>query len=256
MLTIIRNYMSWKALLVFLFTLGFAMGSSSLAADDDDMVTKIFPPAGEVYGKTYSQLTVAWWDWALSQAPKRNPILDPDGSFCHVGQDRDYGQGEEIFFLAGNFGGETERTCSVPTGKTLFFPILNGIWIAPEECATPEECRAAVNEFLDYGFTEELSCTIDGVEVEDLGAYRVQSPPGGSLFHIEGGSLLQSFDPKFYKPRGYEPGTVADGYWLLVRLGPGEHTIEFSGKFFYFGDPEQPFELSVKYYLTVEGGFK
>jgi hypothetical protein len=165
-----------------------------------------------------------------------------------VGQDEDYGQGGQIFFLAGNFGGTTVRQCSVPAGKALFFPVINGLWIAPEE-GDNESCRQAVNEFL--GFPAQIACSIDGVPVADLRAYRAQSPPGGSPFHIRAGGLLESLAPDFYVPRGYLPGTVADGYWLLVKLGPGkQHVIQFSGQ---SANEEFPFELDVTYLLTVEG---
>jgi len=215
--------------------------------DGRKKVTRVIPPNVEAYGTSYSELAGAWWDWAVNQPPDMNPILDETGEFAHVGQDEDHGQGKKIFFLAGNFGGDTVRHCTVPKGKALFFPVLNGLWIAPEEGDT-DGCRQAVNDFL--GFPAELSCSIDGVPVEDLRAYRAQSPPGGSPFHIQAGSLLESLAPDFYVPRDYLPGTVADGYWLLVELGDGaEHVIEFSGK---SANPDNPFELSVTYFVTVE----
>lgn len=213
-----------------------------------DGVTQVIPPDSSYFGKQYADLTMAWWDWSLNQPPETNPILDETGEFCHVGQDEDFGQGKKIFFLAGNFGGETERHCTIPSGKALFFPVVNGLWIAPEECATADECRQTVNDFL--GFPAEIECTIDGVPVEDIRAYRAQSPPGGSPLHIRSGGLLEWLAPDFYVPRDYEPGSVADGYWLLVRLGDGaEHVIEFSAT---SGNTNAPFELSVTYFLTVE----
>lgn len=193
---------------------------------------------------SYGELAGAWWDWAVNQPPDMNPILDETGEFASVGQD----PAGKVFFLAGNFGGETVRECTVPAGKALFFPIVNGLWIAPEE-GNNEECRQAVNDFL--GFPAEIACWIDGEPVEDLRAYRAQSPPGGSPFHIAAGGLLESLDPTFYIARDYLPGTVADGYWLLVQLGQEkEHVIQFSGQ---SANPDAPFELSVTYHLTVAG---
>jgi hypothetical protein len=226
-----------------------ALADGGHRGDDRKKATRIIPPNQEAYGTSYSELAGAWWDWAVNQPPDMNPILDETGEFAHVGQNEDYGQGKSVFFLAGNFGGETVRSCTVPRGKALFFPIVNGLWIAPEEGNT-EECRQAVNEFV--GWPTEMQCIIDGVPVEDIRAYRAQSPPGGSPFHIQAGSLLESLDPGFYVPRGYVTGSVADGYWLLVKLGDGnQHVIEFSGT---LGDPESPdFQLSVKYILTVVG---
>ncbi len=205
--------------------------------------TRIIPPNVEAYGTSYSALAGAWWNWALNQPPAMNPILDETGQFAAVGQDEDWGQGKKIFFLAGNFGGETVRECTVPKGKALFFPLANNLFVSPEE-GTVEEVRSAANDATAP--TSFLECIIDGVPVADLFAYRAQSPPGGSPFEIRPGSFAATLLP----PRGPEPA-VADGYWLLLELGGGaEHVIEFSAR---VGDPQAPdFQLSVKYLLTVE----
>ena len=236
--------------MVLLYCMAALVAPSTMLADGGiGTQTKVYPPDGVAFGKTYGELTGAWWDWAVNQPPDMNPILDETGAFCHVGQDEDYGQGRRIFFLAGNFGGTTVRACSVPAGKALFFPIVNGLWIAPEECATADECRTIVNDFL--GFPAAIACTIDGVPVEDIRAYRAQSPPGGSPFHIRAGGLLESLAPDFYVPRGYTTGSVAHGYWPLVKLGEGrEHVIRFTAA---SANPAAPFELDVTYLITVVG---
>lgn len=205
--------------------------------------TRIIPPNVEAYGTSYSELAGAWWNWALNQPPDKNPILDQTGEFAAMGQDENWGQGRRIFFLAGNFGGETVRECTVPKGKALFFPLANNVFVTPEE-GTVEEVRPLANAATDP--TSLLECSIDGVPIGDLFAYRAQSPPGGSPLEVRPGSFAATLIP----PRGAEPA-VSDGYWLLVELGEGkEHTIEFRAK---VGDLDSPdFELSVKYLLTVE----
>jgi hypothetical protein len=228
----------------------FLVTALPLLADREEKgQNRILPPHKEAFGTTYSDLAMAWWDWAVNQPPDKNPITDTTGEFCHQGQDEDFGQGKKIFFLAGNFGGaeQTVRHCRIPKGKALFFPVVNQLWIAPEECNTGE-CRKISNDNIDK--TSVLECIIDGVPVEDIYAYRAQSPPGGSPFHIRAGGLLESLAPDFYVPRDYLPGSVADGYWLLVELNDADdHVIEFRAK---VGDPDNPeFQLSVKYVLTT-----
>ncbi|MCL4787026.1 MAG: hypothetical protein KJ070_09585 [Verrucomicrobia bacterium] len=208
-------------------------------------VARVLPPHREAHGTTYSDLAGAWWNWALNQPPDRNPILDGTREFAAQGQDEDWGQGKKILFLAGNFGGETVRHCTVPKGKALFFPLANNIYISPEE-GSVEDIRAGANAATDP--VSLLECIIDGVPVAVLFAYRAQSPPGGSPFEIRPGSTTEVL---FGVPaRGPAPA-VADGYWLLVELGDGkEHVIEFRAK---VGDVDEPtFELSMKYHLTVE----
>jgi len=223
------------------------MPSAVLAGKGKKKATRIIPPNVEAYGTTYSELAGAWWNWVLNQPPETNPIIDETGSFAHVGQDEDFGQGKKIFFLAGNFGGaeQTVRHCTIPRAKALFFPLLNQLFVTPEE-GTLAEVRALANAGVNP--TSFLECIIDGVSVGDLFAYRAQSPPGGSLFEVRPGSFAATLLPG----RGPAPA-VADGYWLLVKLGDGnEHVIEFRGK---TGNPLNPdFQLSVKYFLTVVGG--
>src|SRR5688572_19512502 len=91
--------------------------------------TRILPPHVEAFGTTHSELAGAWWNWALNQPPDTNPILDETGEFAAMGQDEDWGQGRKIFFLAGNFGGDTVRRCTIPKGKALFFPLANNLFV-------------------------------------------------------------------------------------------------------------------------------
>src|SRR6266403_5000882 len=76
------------------------------------------------------QLSAQWWQWALSIPTSVNPQLDLDGKNVVVGQ-----RGS-VWFLAGIFGGGTvTRTCSVPEGTQLFFPVTNQV-----EINTPNVC--------------------------------------------------------------------------------------------------------------------
>ena len=45
------------------------------------------------------ELSAEWWQWALSIPSTHNPLLDPSGQDCMVGQRGD------TWFLAGVFGG-------------------------------------------------------------------------------------------------------------------------------------------------------
>ena len=80
------------------FTEGARAGSSSVTS----------PAEGRFSSE---ELQRRWWTWAASE-PERvgNPVADQDGSSCGRNQPRD------VWFLAGFFGGQVERTCSVPGG--------------------------------------------------------------------------------------------------------------------------------------------
>ena len=48
-----------------------------------------------------------------------------------------------VFFLAGGLGGNVSRTIEVPAGKTLFFPVLNNVYVFTPE--TSEDCDGVPN---------------------------------------------------------------------------------------------------------------
>jgi hypothetical protein len=52
---------------------------------------------------------------------KDNPIKDPTGEKCAIGQSN---TSSPVFYLAYNNGGFSQRTCKVPAGKALFIPVM------------------------------------------------------------------------------------------------------------------------------------
>ena len=88
--------------------------SSALAGGDKENGPHIFPIQSHAYGKTYSQWSAAWWQWAFSIAAPNNPILD------QTGQNAAVNQAGNVWFLAGNTGGTSERAVTIPSGKALF----------------------------------------------------------------------------------------------------------------------------------------
>ena len=62
----------------------------------------------EGFGATYGEWSARWWQWALSIPAAVNPILDATGANCA----RD--QVDDVWFLAGTFGGTVTRSCTIP----------------------------------------------------------------------------------------------------------------------------------------------
>ena len=216
------------------------LGSSSGLATG---ATKPLPPQEKHFGKSYSQLAGDWWKWAGSFPLATNPIVQDGDVDCSRGQTG------KIWFLAGNFGGQagepnpSERTCSIPGGKALFFPLSNALFWVPDDGTTVDEVRKKSNDAMDA--ITGLTATLDGVKFADLFAYRAQSPPGG--FALPFGPLLADFgygptpDPRF--------PAVADGYWILLPpLTTGQHELVFGSS------DGQALNVEVTYRLTVGGG--
>jgi hypothetical protein len=205
----------------------------------------IAPIKSRPYGKSYGQWGAAWWTWALSFPSDRSPIQDTTGELGSQGQSG------PVWFLAGTGGGAVERTITIPTGKGVFFPLLNVIndYPCPDPNFQPGPGQT-LEEFLTEGaaffvdHATELSLEVDGVPVKNPFNYRAAS----GLFTFTGDPSLTSFDPCI---TGEPQPAVTDGYWIMLRpLTPGKHTIHFVSKAEF---PEFGFEFTVEvtYHLKV-----
>jgi hypothetical protein len=193
---------------------------------------------------SFKQLSAEWWQWALSIPVSENPLLDETGEKCVVGQ-----RGA-VWFLAGTFGGgSTTRTCTVPEGKVLFFPVINSVNIdAPNVCGQgPEripvaELRAASAAVID-GATN-LFLGVDGEPIRNL--QRVQS----TVFEValpEENLLDAPCAPFGGVPAGIYSPAVDDGFYVKLKpLEVGTHTLRFHAE-----NPSAGFTLDVTYDLTV-----
>jgi len=223
------------ALLATLIVLGTVATSPALAASGRSIgLQGIYPLNAQPYGRSWGDWTATWWQWALSMPVSSHPLFDT--------ADCSAGQSGPVWFLGGAFTGiAATRSCTVPAGISLFFPLLNS------ECSTVEpppfygadeaEMRACAAGWVDSG--SDLFCIIDGVAVENVSSYRVDSP----LF-----SFTAPNDNIFGIPGPVTGESVSDGYWIfLAPLSAGQHTIRFGGSF-------PGFPIDVTYELTVRPG--
>jgi hypothetical protein len=239
--------MKTKKIVVIVLALQFLIGWSVAFARNRN--PGVLPPHSHAFGKTYGEWSAAWWQWALSIPANQHPLSDT--------ADCSAGQSGKVFFLGGTFTavpgsgpneivGSAERDCTIPTGKAIFFPILNGECSTIEGNGTTEaELRDCAEFLADH--VQDMVVTIDGVPLQNLDRYRVQSP----LFEF--GPLP---NPNLF---GLTPGAtspaVADGFYLLLApLSVGHHTIHFSGEA-VFTLAEDGFDLTfildITYNLTV-----
>lgn len=195
----------------------------------------VLPLNSHAYGTTYEELAQGWWVWGM-QGPN-NPVLDETGEYCAEGQSG------HVWYLAGTFGGEVERTCTVPTGTALFFPVHNTIWAQfPED---PDYTTEELHQILwdaYLGNTCDMWASVDGVEIEDLWDYLVISDP--FVFEMDDGNIWTGEAGEFYP-------SVADGYHvLLTPLPAGEHEVVFGAE--VSCGTEDEYTIQATYYLTVE----
>ena len=194
-----------------LFLLGLQLITITLAnaAARDYLV----PPGEKVEGVSQEELSVQWWQWAGSFAYEASPIADTKGDKCGAGQ-----QGK-VFFLAGTYESTvTRRTCKVPAGRYLFFPIINYV-VMPSNCSGCLTCKDA--EASAKSMTNNLGrifAELDGEQLPSVGNHRAASPACFNLAERMKGA------PKI------EP-TASNGYYLLLKpLPKGTHKLRFGAE--------------------------
>jgi hypothetical protein len=211
------------------------------------------------YGKSYSQWSTAWWQWALAipvhsppfSSRVNHPLVDLSGVQCAVGQSGPVWYLGGAFFQSGTPASSTivRNNCTVPQSKALFFPLLN------IECSTLEGpsfgCtsdvqgnRNIVKSVIDQA--ANLSAEIDSVSVPISGSYRVSPQKPTFCFSLPPDDILTFIGEGPYSPGTYCPA-ADDGYYvMLAPLSAGSHTVHFHGEIPAFG-----FTLDVTYKLNV-----
>jgi hypothetical protein len=220
------------------------------------------PGIPEAKAGVYGDLGGAWWAWAF------------DTGFAQFGAgtvDCSVGQSGDTWFLAGTFGGPAERSCTIPSDKKLFFPLVNQaifyeVNVDPDVFdLTVQEKRifldsrvgggsdsddpavAALYDFIGAGFRSGQACdlraTLDGEPVIfTTPIVREQSSPFTLSTEGVGGD-----------PANADPEALADGFYVLLEpLASGEHVLQFSGATCdVLGLGHRFFRTSATYTLTV-----
>lgn len=140
-------------------------------------------------------------------------MTDKTGRFCDRNQTN-----AQIWFLAGTFGGEAKRRCSVSSGRAILFPVINDLITYAEypHLVNEEELRTYAKDDLDRATQYEVY--VDGIQIERVKEYRIQS----NLFKID--------IP--YKEWHVSTEGISDGYWILLKPFPSRstHVISFRGE--------------------------
>jgi hypothetical protein len=200
----------------------------------------IAPIQSKPHGKSYSQWAAAWWKWAAETPASVNPVSDTTGQHCAQGQSG------QVWFLAGSFtSAPVTRTCTVPKGKALFFPLLNKFYGAflndPPEQQAEAFLRSQVACIADAAFTQ---VTIDGGAVSNPRQYQEQSVlfdiflPEDNIF-----GATEADIPELKMT----PNADRSFYLFVSPLKPGTHMLRWQGSSAACG-----FSQDITYHLTVQ----
>jgi hypothetical protein len=195
--------------------------------------------SAELFAKTTAQ----WWQFVISLPTTVNPLVDSTGADCMVGQ-----RGP-VWFLAGTFfGGTATRTCSIPEGEALFFPVINSVQVnSPNVCGQTgnlgvNALRALAAPLIDAA--TNLSVQVDGKVVEEL--VRIRSVVFAATFPTDNIFNAPCGGPGTVPAGVYSPA-VDDGFYASLKpLSVGSHTLHIHAEV-----PSQNFVLDVTYDLRV-----
>ena len=207
-------------------------------AEADSINQGLFSKDSKPFGVTYTGWILKWWRWFSGIPQAVNPAADKTGINCGLRQNG------PVWFLAGTTGGSAERTCTIPAGKAILFPIL------VSECSyaefpnlkTESDLRSCATNFQNE--VKSMVTTIDGLNLQNLAMYRIATP----LFN-------ETYPPGnvFGAPVGSTQG-VADGNWVFLSpLSVGKHEIHFSGASVDVTSTAiNNFAIDATYHLTVK----
>ena len=101
-----------------LLGLGLIIPSTLLLVRADSINPGVYGIDSKPYGIPYAVWAGKWEQWLISVPQPFNPATDPTGKNCAQNQVG------PVWFLAGTTGGSAERTCAIPAGKAVLFPVM------------------------------------------------------------------------------------------------------------------------------------
>ncbi len=249
-----RRWRAWAGAVVAAAVVVTGLAGTDVASADRPDHAVVRPPGGKPYGKTLGDWSAEHWKWIYKQSKSSHPLYD--AAPCSAGQSG------RVWFLGGTYTttekdgvvmGEVERTCHVPEGTALFFPVLDS------ECATLEgnpppgkNLRDCARFFQDHA--SDMFAEIDGIAVRNLRPYRVVSRTSTYGPLPADNVLVSSF------PAAVEGATsefVSDGVFLMLDpLPEGSHELHWGGNVTFStadGDPfDFRFEQDITYHIVVD----
>jgi hypothetical protein len=174
----------------------------------------------------------------MSTRNEKSPVKDKTGANCAEGQ-----QGS-VWFLAGGFGSsKIQRTCTIPAGKALFFPIINMLYYPARNNLTYTCNEAKASAAVNNETALDLFAELDGIEIQNLKQHRIASTECFDVFERVPSSQ-----------RSYTTyPSASDGFWLLLEpLTPGHHTLKFGGRYNQNSSASGRAVQDIKYELNVE----
>lgn len=225
--------------------LGLAISIHAVGPAAADSVPRVAPIFSKPGGQTYGRWAAEWWQWALGVPADKNPVIDTTGEHCAERQV------DDTWFLAGSFGSAPiVRECSIPEGKSLFFPLINNLYGAFLNDPPEQRTEEFVREQAECAFPVELSAEIDHFKIRRLDRFFTgKSGSQSPFFNVQlPPENVTGLDEDAIPELVLSP-SAEQGYYLFVRpLSLGEHTVRWRAE----GCQAADFVQDITYNLTIE----
>jgi hypothetical protein len=168
----------------------------------------VFDAGSNPYDMPFAEWTGKWWKWIRSFPSDTSPASDTTGEFCSISQPY-----PNVWFLAGTYGDSVTRTCTIPFGKALFFPIISSYFsfAGDPHLKSEDELLEAAKKDIDT--VKQLEIVVDDATFGQLDQFRVGGGPFDDVFE------------------GVETKFASDGFWIFLKPPKiGNHTIHFVGE--------------------------
>ncbi len=194
-------------------------------------------PGDYIEGRPLDEYANRWWQWTYSMPQTVSPVRDMTGEHCHQGQSG------EVWFLAGGYGSSTiSRQCSIPEGKSVFFPVINMVYF-PSRTGSISCEQAKLSAALNNDRLLNISIEIDGIVATNPAHTRLSSTECFDLYGMV---------PAEYNAPKRHPA-ASDGYWVMLKpLSKGTHHLKFSASYSREGAPFGEMVQDIEYLLHVE----
>jgi hypothetical protein len=199
--------------------------TSTVSVSSGDNNPGIAPINSHPYGKSYGEWAVAWWTWLLETPYDINPAVNNNP--CSGGQSG------HVWFLASDAfvnwwdapGVQEFRSCTIPTGTALFFPLISNGYFAFDTDPPAERTKDFVRRASRCAGPVKISLKIDGEKVENPYKYYEESP--FFTINLPENSIYKDIYPAAMT---WEP-SADSGYYLFLRpLAEGRHTLEWTAE--------------------------
>jgi hypothetical protein len=183
--------------------------------DNVNNTTLLYGSSDKPYGLNFGQWSSKWWQWAYSIPQNINPAYDDTGKYCAINQNG------PVWFLTSAYKHPVDRYCTIPSDKSILFPILNSECSFAEfpNLKTDVQLRQCAKIIQDSVI--KLDASINNKNISGLQNFRIQSP----LFNFS----LPKNNILGLRSQNNIP-SVSDGNWIFLKPLPvGDYKISFKG---------------------------